>query len=220
MRTPYRIAASALGWFAIVLYYSLVASTRSGPQLVTWTVNFFSYFTIVGNILVALAMGLPALAPNSALGRWFSRPSVRTVITACIIVVGVVYYLLLSGRFTPQGWRLFSEVVLHYVTPTLFVLDWLMFVPKNDLSWRVSVSGLVVPAIYLAWTLLHGAYSGFYPYYFINVTRLGYEQVLLTIAVMVAGFVCIMLALVGIGRLLSARSPAARSVDPAQLTQS
>src|SRR5436190_7257834 len=128
MRAGFRVIAAALGWFAIATQYSLVASTRSGPDLVTWTINFFSYFTIIANILGALAMTLPWLAPQSQVGHWFMRPSVRTVIVAYIIVVGIVYHVVLRNLFHPQGWRLVCEIVLHYVTPTLLVLDWLLFV--------------------------------------------------------------------------------------------
>ena len=46
MQTGYRIVVSALGWFAIILQYSLIASTRSGPDLVAWTINYFS-FTLI-----------------------------------------------------------------------------------------------------------------------------------------------------------------------------
>jgi hypothetical protein len=205
MQTGVRVIAAALGWFAIALQYSLIASTRSGPELVTWTINFFSYFTIIVNILVALAMTLPWLAPQSRRGRWFMRPSVRTTIMVYIVVVGVVYHVMLRNLFHPQGWRLLCNVILHYVTPTLFVLDWLLFVPKRDLSWKLALGGLALPLLYVAWTLLHGAIAGFYPYPFLNVPRLGYEQVFMNITGLVVGFVVLMLIVLAVTRLLSAR---------------
>ena len=211
MQTGYRIVVSALGWFAIILQYSLIASTRSGPDLVAWTINYFSFFTTIGNILVALAMTLPWLAPRSRLGGWFLRPSVRTVIVAYIIVVGLVYHVMLRNLYNPQGWRLACVIILHYVIPPLFVLDWLAFVQKRDLSWKILFGALALPVLYVAWTLAHGAVTGFYPYPFINVARFGYAQVLMTIGAMIAAFVCLMLALVGIGRLVSASSPAQAS---------
>lgn len=206
MQTGFRVIAAALGWFAIVVQYSLIASRRSGPELLAWTINFFSYFTIISNILVASAMTLPWLAPRSQPGRWFLRPSVRTVLAGYIIVVGVVYHVMLRNLFHPEGWRLLCETILHYVTPTLFVLDWLLFVPKRDLSWKGSFGGLALPVLYVGWTLLHGAYSGYYPYPFVNVSRLGYEQVLINIGGLIVAFVALMLALIGIGRLVSSAS--------------
>ena len=201
MQTGYRVVVSALGWFAIILQYWLIASTRSGPDLVAWTINYFSFFTTIGNILVALAMTLPWLAPRSRLAQWLLRPSVRTVIVAYIIVVGLVYHLMLRNLYNPQGWRLACVIILHYVIPPLFIIDWLAFVPKRDLSWKILFGALALPVLYIAWTLVHGAFTGFYPYPFINVARFGYAQVLMTIGAMIAAFVGLVLGLVGIGRL-------------------
>ena len=201
MQTGYRVVVSALGWFAIILQYWLIASTRSGPDLVAWTINYFSFFTTIGNILVALAMTLPWLAPRSRLAQWLLRPSVRTVIVAYIIVVGLVYHLMLRNLYNPQGWRLACVIILHYVIPPLFIIDWLAFVPKRDLSWKILFGALALPVLYIAWTLVHGAFTGFYPYPFINVARFGYAQVLMTIGAMIAAFVGLVLGLVGVGRL-------------------
>ena len=201
MQTGYRVVVSALGWFAIILQYWLIASTRSGPDLVAWTINYFSFFTTIGNILVALAMTLPWLAPRSRLAQWLLRRSVRTVIVAYIIVVGLVYHLMLRNLYNPQGWRLACVIILHYVIPPLFIIDWLAFVQKRDLSWKILFGALALPVLYVAWTLVHGAFTGFYPYPFINVARFGYAQVLMTIGAMIAAFVGLVLGLVGVGRL-------------------
>ena len=201
MQTGYRVVVSALGWFAIILQYWLIASTRSGPDLVAWTINYFSFFTTIGNILVALAMTLPWLAPRSRLAQWLLRPSVRTVVVAYIIVVGLVYHLMLRNLYNPQGWRLACVIILHYVIPPLFIIDWLAFVQKRDLSWKILFGALALPVLYVAWTLVHGAFTGFYPYPFINVARFGYAQVLMTIGAMIAAFVGLVLGLVGVGRL-------------------
>jgi hypothetical protein len=202
IETGFRIVAAALGWFAIITQYSLMAA-NAGPHLVARTINFFSYFTIITNILVALAMTLPWLAPRSRMGRFFLLPSVRTVVAGYIIVVGVVYHVMLRHLYHLQGLRLVCDTILHYVVPTLFVLDWILFVNKRDLSWRISLYSLALPAVYVIWTLLHGAADDFYPYPFVNVDRLGYDQVFLNMAGLVFAFICLLLALVGIGRLLS-----------------
>ncbi len=133
VETGFRIIAASLGWFAIITQYSLMA-TNAGPHLIERTVNFFSYFTIISNILVALALTLPWLAPRSRPGRFFLLPAVRTAIAAYIIVVAVVYHTMLSRLYHPQGWRFVCDIILHYVMPPLFVLDWALFVDKRDLS--------------------------------------------------------------------------------------
>ncbi len=62
MEKIFRICVSALVWFAILLQYWLVISGDTGPSPIARTVNFLSYFTILCNTLVAVAMTIPWLA--------------------------------------------------------------------------------------------------------------------------------------------------------------
>jgi hypothetical protein len=202
LKTIYRAAAGALIAFAVGMQYLLLVSGKSGEALATSTINFFSFFTILTNVLAAVAMLLPLLAPNSAAGRFLDRPSVRTAITGYIIMVGTIYYLLLRNLSQRQGWSMFFEHMLHYVTPPLFVLDWLLFVPKREVGWRVGFAALGFPLAYTMWTLVHGAASGWYPYPFLDVVDLGYPRVLANIVGLVLVFLILELTLVGLGRWL------------------
>ena len=66
MGKAFRIAAGILGWAALILQYALVLTGTLGADSFTRTINFFSYFTILTNILAALALTLPMLAPQSS----------------------------------------------------------------------------------------------------------------------------------------------------------
>ncbi len=200
MKTLYRVIAGAVVLFAVAIQYWLVVLEGSGFLPFARTVHFFSYFTILANILAGSAFLLPVLAPASSAGRFLDRPSVRTAIAGYIIIVGTVYYALLRNVGHAEGWTLFFEHVLHYVTPPLFVLDWLLFVPKGDVAWRNGIACMGFPAAYTVWTLTYGAVSGWYPYPFVDVPELGYPQTLLNIAGLVLAFLALELALVGIGR--------------------
>jgi hypothetical protein len=160
----FRMAAGLLGWFALALQYGLVMAGDFDTGAITRTINFFSYFTILTNILVALALTLPIIAPQSALGQFFSRPTVRTAITAYMIIVMGVVYFILRHLTKLEGWDLVADVILHYVMPVLFVIDWLFLVPKQTLKVSDTLGWLAYPVVYLVWTFIHGAYSAFYPY--------------------------------------------------------
>ncbi|MGE4247478.1 MAG: Pr6Pr family membrane protein [Parvibaculaceae bacterium] len=162
-RLTFRLLAAAVGWFALFLQYWLAMQADAGLSPVQRTVNFFSYFTILANLLAALAMTLPSLTPGSAAGRFFARPSVRGAIAAWIMVVAFVYVLVLRQLWNPQGWAFVADASLHYLAPALFVLDWLLFVPRRSLKPRQALWWLVLPVIYGLWTVLHGAVSGFHP---------------------------------------------------------
>ena len=103
MKALFRVAAAAVGWFAIGLQYWLVMTGDIGPDPINRTINFFSYFTILTNILAALAMTLPVIAPDSSAGAYFARPSVRTALATYIIVVGITYHLILRHEWNPEG---------------------------------------------------------------------------------------------------------------------
>jgi hypothetical protein len=202
MKTLWRVIAAVIGFFALALQYYIIAADPDPPDLVIWTINFLSFFTILSNSLAALAMAVPALAPQSGLGRFFNRPSVRTAIAAYIVIVAVIYHLVLRHAWDPQGSALVADVLLHYVTPTLFVLDWLLMVPKGSVPWSTIWKALVVPLIYIGWTLGHGAQTGWYPYPFVNVTKLGLEKVLMNSAGLFGVFMALTAVLTGFNRLL------------------
>ena len=206
-RDVYRGIAGGVTLLAVVVQYFLLVQGDSGAALLTATIHFFSFFTILSNVLAAAALLIPLVSPASSAGRFLARPGVRTAITGYIIVVGVVYFLLLRDLSRATGARLYFERALHYLTPPLFVLDWLLFVPKADVPWTVGLTALEFPAAYAVWTLIHGAITGWYPYPFLDVGDLGYPRTLLNIAGLVFAFLVLELALVGCGAPHAAPRP-------------
>jgi hypothetical protein len=129
-----------------------------------------------------------------------------------MIVVGITYHLILRDLWNPQGWNWVADVSLHYVTPALFALDWLLFVPKRSVPWKTALAALVYPLIYMGWTLWHGSWSGFYPYPFVDISQIGLEKALVNAAGMTAAFLVLCLALIALGRglgLLGGSRPSA-----------
>jgi len=202
MTTSLRALAAAIGWFAIVLQYWLVITGDIGPDPLNRTINFFSYFTILTNIFAATLMSASVLAP----GSFSDRAGVRTAVATYIIVVGVTYHLILRNLWNPQGWQWIADMSLHYVTPILFVLDWLFFAPKRALSWWSAMIALAYPLVYMGWTLWHGSWSGFYPYPFVDVSKIGLEKALVNAGGMTITFLVLYLVLTGIKRVIGAHS--------------
>ena len=210
MAMLFRLVAGLIGSLALAVQYLLVAQDLGSLSLATWTVNFFSFFTILTNILVALALLIVAVAPESRTGLFFSRPTVRTAIAGYILIVGAVYFLVLRQTWNPQGWFKVVDEVLHYAMPALFILDWLVLVPKGQVPWKLVGASLLFPLAYMAWTLLHGFATNWYPYPFVDVTALGYREVLTNIAELSGGGAVVALVFVALDRTFGAlrRSPA------------
>lgn len=189
----YRAIAAIIVWFALGLQLFLIINKALNNQisLLSETIRFISYFTILTNILVALCLTCPLISPSSRMSKYFSRSFVQGGIAVYITIVGITYSLLLRNLWKPEGWQLVADRLLHDVMPVVFVLFWLIFVPKGNLKWSHAFSWLAYPAIYLAYVLLRGTVIDEYPYPFIDVTELGYDGMLLNSLFMLAGFIVV-----------------------------
>jgi len=173
------LAIGALtGWLAILLQLYLIILNRvaSVPETI---IRFFSFYTILTNILVAVFFTVLLLKLNSLLGRFFSQPHIATAIALYITIVGIVYNVILRFLWQPQGLQWIVDELLHTVIPLFFIFYWLIFARKDGLQLKNIFYWLIYPFVYIIWILIRGAFSGFYPYPFINVTTLGYSKVLL-----------------------------------------
>jgi hypothetical protein len=206
----WRAVFALLGWAILALQYALMLATP-GQGVFALTLNFFSYFTILTNVLVALAMTLPVVAGGRPLGRWTASEGVRASVTMYAVVVGLVYHFLLHATWNPQGWLFVSNVGLHYLMPTAMLLDWLMFTPKGRLRWTDPAKWLAFPLIYGGWTVIHGLAADWWPYWFIDVSEQGWIKAGAAFAGLLAFFLIIGLGVVAIDRRLGRRDRSAAS---------
>jgi len=190
---------AAAGWFAIVGQFFLTPTSAG---------NYFSYFTILSNVLVALTLTSVALMPESGIGRLLTRPIVATSTAVYITVTGLVYYFLLAALYDLEGWTKQFDHILHYVVPPAYVLFWLAFVRKGTLHVGSIPWMLIAPLAYGVYTLARGPFVGWYPYPFIDVTELGYPHVFRNVVEFVVffGFVSSIYVLIDrlVGRLMTA----------------
>lgn len=195
---------SAIGgivaWSAVILqlYLIIVNRTVSIPETL---LRFFTFFTILCNILVAICFTVLALKPGFEKGNFFSRPGVLSAVAVYIAVVGIVYQLILRPLWEPQGLQMIVDESLHSVIPAYFILFWFLYVPKLTLRWQQILPWLIFPLCYLIIILLRGAVAGYYPYPFVNVTKLGYGKVFLNCGMVLIAFLFFSVLLVGIGKL-------------------
>ena len=120
-------------WFSIILQFYL--STTS-------IANFFSYFTVQSNLLIALCMSFLTFAPSGSLGRFFSTLSVQTAIALYIFIVALVYNTVLRGLVPLAGWNLFVDTLLHVINPLLYLVYWGFMRTKEIWSIKTVCIGL------------------------------------------------------------------------------
>lgn len=190
-RQIFAICLGALAWTAIGLQFYITDLSA---------INFFSYFTTLSNLLVAVCLSFTVWNAGKS-GRFFSSLSVQSAVAVYISIVSLVYNLALRGiwMLTGLGWVL--DNMVHVVVPVMYVLYWIFFRPGGRLEWQQVMTWMLFPFLYLSYSLVRGAMTNWYPYPFLNANKFGYEQVFINIALMLIVFMISGLLLILISRI-------------------
>ena len=194
-KTSTSVTIAVLAWFALGLQLALML--RNAPAIGFSTeatlINFLSYFTILSNLMVAITL---TVKKDST----FSNVRVQSAIAVYIFIVGLVYNLVLRNIWSPKGWQLVADNLLHVVVPALYIIYWFFFVPQKVLHWKHLFPWLIFPLLYLVYSLIRGDQTGWYPYPFLNTELHGYGKVLLNATFVLIAFLITSLALISINR--------------------
>lgn len=191
---------AVLGWFALILqFYIHMANGNAG--VAELLMRFFTYFTIITNIVIAFCSTVLLLSPHSKAGMFFSKQSTLAAIVVYIAIVAVIYNTILRYTWQPTGFHRVADELLHLVIPVLYIVFWGIFVPKNELRWKQILPWLIYPLLYTIIVLLRGIPSGFYPYPFMDVNKLGTQQTFINCLGVTAAFVVVSVIVVGISKV-------------------
>lgn len=184
----------------------LAGITGVSMQLLDDGPGMLLYYTVLSNILVIICLlfflfddfrGRKA-TDNKKLLR------IKGGVTMAILITGVIYHILLAPIAEPKNFWTLRNFLVHYIVPWGLVLDTLIFDsrkvyrPIDPLYWTL------VPLTYFAFALFNGlvlklpipgAKDSPFAYFFINVTKYGWNKVLVYV-------VCISIGYIGVGYLL------------------
>lgn len=208
LRQRFVSVTALLAWAGLgsQLYLILLGRWELGASLLGGLVSFFSFFTVLTNLLVAVVLTWELTPRPSVVRRWFLLPSIRSGIAVSIALVSLAYNLLLRHLWQPEGWQFVADELLHDMVPVLYIAYWWRCVPKGSLRLGHIGLWMIYPLVYFAYVLLRGDLLAAYPYPFIDVASLGYPQVFINAGGILAGFVGIALGVVGLDRWLGRRS--------------
>jgi len=188
-------------FIAIITWLGLAMQAGASKNIA----NTFSYFTVLTNLLIALSLSLTIVIPASGVGRFFAKVSVQSSLTAYIIIVSVIYNFAIRSSWSQPAYEFVYNNILHVVTPLLFVLRWLIFVPKGTLKWSNSISWLVFPLFYLLYSLIRGKIINWYPYFFIDLRDISYLEAGRNILFVLLAFLIVGSLLVFLNRILKSK---------------
>jgi hypothetical protein len=203
MAKSYLLALALLGWSAVILQIVLIAHFFKEVRLpiTSGIIEALSFFTVLTNILVAIVVTASLI--HGKPDTFLTRPSTMTAAAVYIILVGVIYSLFLRPLWNPVGYQLAADVALHGLTPILYPIYWLIFVPKGKLKWLQPVYWLIYPLLYVAYSLLRGLMINSYLYPFADITTLGYEKVFINTTILLCTFLSLGLVMVAMDRAIA-----------------
>ena len=164
-----RLAAVYRVGFGLLTLAALVVQFETGRGHVAFsTVNFFSYLTTLSNLLGAIIFLWVGLGISRTLGVEL----VRGAVALYLVTVFIVYALLLSD--IPLGiLQPWVNTVLHQIMPVAVLLDWVCAPPKHRLELRRTLIWLALPLVFVIYTLIRGASIDWYPYPFLDPSKVG-----------------------------------------------
>lgn len=189
-------------WFAICLQFNLSLQTLDNDVLATLKI-ILSFFTVLSNILCAIALTSILLFKNSSIGRFSASSSTKAAVTVYIVIVGLVYNLALRGIEIPTGWNSVANELLHVVNPLVVLAYWIFFANKSNLAYKSAFIWLIYPLLYVIMIAVRGIIINKYPYPFINVVELGYPKALLNTLIILIVFYLVSLFFIFVGKKLS-----------------
>jgi len=199
MRKKWSLFLAGIAWVAVLTQYFLMVENRVASVGET-TIRFFSFFTILTNSLVAIYFTWWILLYKKENPSTLNKPGTLTALTVYITIVGLVYQILLRPIWEPTGIQLVVDELLHSVIPVAVIVCWYLFEDKSLVSYRQIPQWLIYPLIYLAYILIRGNGSGFYPYPFVDVGSLGLSKVLINAMDLMVLFVGISALYIKVGK--------------------
>jgi hypothetical protein len=119
-----------------------------------------------------------------------------------IAVTGIVYNVMIAPSYPPVGLNVYSSFFEHTLTPILTIVVFLLVGPRSWINLKTFGMALVLPIVYVIYTLLRGAVIDMYPYDFFDVVQYGYASVLEFVGFILLAAVVLMALFWGLERFL------------------
>jgi hypothetical protein len=166
LRLPFALLAIATGLVGLALNFYVIAGVMGPPQnrsLLNFLVYYWSFLTNLSNTVLILIY-VADLTSASWMG-WFRDPVTKAGMAGIMILVMFFYHFMLAPYLPemPQAIDI-SNVLLHYVTPVLYLIWWGVFSSHGTLRYRHLPLMLVPGLAYVIYIELRGPLAGEYPY--------------------------------------------------------
>ncbi len=191
----YRVVLCVVSAFACLLSLGIFYIGVNGGNEFSWSflkyyTNISNYFVLVVSIIV-LSDTVKRVRAGETEGYNKKLRTFKFMTVIMILVTFLVVIFLLDSPLQASYWRNIGNMSYHFLAPLLFILDYIIFDEKRTISVFAPLYSLIIPLIYVVYIFILGAIipDFVYPYFFLNVSELGYGGVLLWVLGLLGVFV-------------------------------
>lgn len=164
--------------------------------------NWYVYYTNLSNYLCLLIVFVEVIFTIAKFKRDEDtcekdvHPALKFMALIAITVTFLVTNILLQNPLKVEYWSNAENVLMHMVNPLLFWIDWILFAKHQNTKWYYPLLEVIFPLIYVGYILIRGHFIAgtapewmtVYPYFFLDVDKLGYLGVTYWILALVGVF--------------------------------
>lgn len=202
-----------VGIYRLIIAFFCFSGTYEG-----WLLGIGSkwvYFTFETNAVLGLIM---LWAGAASLLKGIQPPAwLKGCLTLYIIITGLVAWLILppaDPATTTHLYGMMTSTMVHIIAPILASIDFVLFDPHRRYQWHYSLSWLAYFPFYVAFVVIRaqiwpnaGPGKDPYPYGFIDLKALGWQQFGINIVTYALAFFVMGLLLFVIDRILPKKTP-------------
>lgn len=197
----YRAIFCTVSLFAILFMTEFFSV--GGRPTARFTKDLFYYYTNLSNflcfgiMLVCLRDDAKQLRSGKLYG--FNRgPVLKYMKFSATIIISITflaYGMLLGDPLTLKFWDDIANLSFHVACPLLFIIDTVLFDEHKSIGILDTLLAIVLPLIYVVVIEIMGAQTGRYPYFFLDMGKLGFGGLMMWIGILLALFLVIGYAL-------------------------
>ena len=186
-----------------------VASLGIFDNINTIRWDFYVHFTNISNFLCIGVMlaSLIQTAKKQDNSYVTVAPVLKFIGTLGILLTFLVFNIMLAGaadRDPQANWRI-GRLVFHVILPIMYVADLFLFRERKKCRWYYPLVSVAFPVGYAIFLFIQAVILKFdssilipttstpliYPYFFLNLDKLGVSGVLMWIGILSAAFVAV-----------------------------
>lgn len=220
----YQTAYCAFGIIAVIGSLGIFDDVSN----IRW--DFYTHFTNLSNIfcLAIMFTALVQTARKKEDGYVSALSMLKFMGLLAILMTFVIFNVFLAGeegRDPQLNWRV-GSLLLHVVLPIMYIADWFLFYERGKAKWYYVFAAIGFPALYAVFIYTQAAILGFdtsiltptgasliYPYFFLNLDKVGVTGVAKWFSVLFAAHIVVGYGFFGLDRLFKKRNKAIAPKD-------